>query len=339
MMKKVLFDLNHPVDVNFFKNTVISLINSNIKVDIIYRDRGKLKDILKYEMPIDPVLKGKHFNSFFKKIFGQLSRDFNLYFFLLKRKYEVVICFGPTSAISSWFSRTPYLAFDDDFEYKIPFYHANLFATKHIYPDFIGYSNKKVIKYHGYKELAYLHPNYFKPQLIEIHKLGILENKYVFIRHISSVSLNYKDTKDTLAELISLLKSLNIKVLLSIEDKTLVNQIDPEIVVLKEPLPDIYSLMYYALLAISYGDTVARECSLLGVPTVYLGGRNMMMHEELIQEGIMTSTQDLADINAILSSDLLEKKIKCKNIVAEKIKTQWCDTTMVILDQISVYIK
>lgn len=336
----ILFDLNHPVDVNFFKNPITLLKNEGHNIKIIFRARGKLESILRYELKYPSIKRfGKHRKTLVGKIIHQLMRDLKISKFIKKNRIDVVACFGSTSAIAAKLAKVPYIAFDDDFEYRIPFYHANLFATKHIYPDFIGYSNKKVIKYHGYKELAYLHPNYFKPQLKEINNLEICENKYVFIRHISSVSLNYKDTNDTLLELLNLLKSLNIKVLLSIEDKSLVGKINSDVIILKEPLPDIYSLMYYALMAISYGDTVARECSLLGVPTVYVGGRNMLMHEELIQEGIMTSTKDFVAIKAFLSSDLLEKKIRCKEIVAAKIKDHWSDTTKVILDQINEYIK
>jgi len=337
-MKKVLIDLNHPVDVNFFKNAIKILINSGINIDVIYRDRGKLKDISIFELPVKPIKKGKHYNSFLTKIFGQLRRDFNLYFLFKEKKYDIIACFGSTSVISAWMSGTPFLAFDDDFEYKIPFYHANLFATRHIYPDFISYERKNVVKYHGYKELAYLHPKYFKPNLKIIQDLDLLENDYIFIRHISNISLNYKDANDSLLQILNNLKVKKLKVILSIEDKSLINSISSEILVLNEPLTDIYSLMYYALMCISYGDTVARECSLLGVPTVYVGGRNMSMHNELIGTGVMMVTKEMSDINRILVSDLVSRKNNCRSIISQKIDEEWCDTTELILSQINNFL-
>lgn len=337
---KILFDINHPVDVNFFKNAIIYLYEKGFNIKVIYRPRGRLSKIIEYELgEFNPKPIGYHAKSFITKIISQIWRDFILIPYMFKEKFDLIVCFGPTSSIAAKIAQIPYLAFDDDFEYKIPFYHANLFATKHIYPDFIKYSSKNAVKYQGYKELAYLHPNYFSPRIEEIKNLGIIENGYVFIRHISNVSLNYKETNDTLFELLSILKSFKIKVLLSIEDKSLVCKIDSEVIILNEPIPDIYSLMYFAILAISYGDTVARECSLIGVPTVYVGGRDMLMHVELIQEGIMTSTQDLDEIKTLLSSDLINKKKKHTEIVSEKIKKDWCNTTQFILDQITEYTK
>lgn len=337
-MKKILFDLNHPVDVNFFKNTINILLKENFNVDVIYRPRGKLGDIATFELPIKPIPIGKHYKKFHTKLVGQLVRDFKTYLFFSKKKYNLIVCFGPTSAISAKIKGIKYLAFDDDFEYKIPFYHANFFATKHIYPDFIKYTNKRVIQFHGYKELAYLHPNYFKPNNNSLNEFGLTENKYIFIRHISNISLNYKGETGDLNKLLEIIRKFNYKIVLSIEDKKLVSSLGSDVIVLKEPINDIYSLMNYSLLAISYGDTVARECSILGVPTIYLGARNMKMHDELLEIGVMSQISDYENIESILKSDLISKKLLCKEVISEKIKNEWRDTTEVILDLIYKYI-
>ena len=119
----ILFDLNHPVDVNFFKNAIRELANKGHKIVVTYRARGKLKEITEFELgDFSPLEIGKHYSTFIAKIIGQLKRDLIFLFFQREKRINLSVCFGPTNAIASWLNRIPYLAFDDDFEYKIPFY-------------------------------------------------------------------------------------------------------------------------------------------------------------------------------------------------------------------------
>ena len=100
---KILFDLNHPADVNFFKKSIKFLSKSH-NVTMIYRQRGVLKNIISHELPGFNAIKiGKHKNFFFSKIISQLFREFFLVKYLLKNKFDLVLCFGSTSAFSSWF--------------------------------------------------------------------------------------------------------------------------------------------------------------------------------------------------------------------------------------------
>ena len=218
----ILFDINHPVDINFFKKSIYSLKGEAHKVLIIFRERGSLSRILDYEIPdIESFQFGTHKRKFLSKVTGQLRRDYDLISFLKKRNVDLVVSFGPTSAIASKVCGIPYLAFDDDIEYKIPFYHANLFATRHIYPDFIEYNSNNTHTYSGFKELAYLHPDSLVKSSKILTAYGLKPNEYVFIREIANISLNYKTKNEVLSNIVPLLKERNLKIVLSIEDKSL----------------------------------------------------------------------------------------------------------------------
>ena len=332
---KILFDLNHPVDVNFFKNAILTLQEKGHHIKVIFRERGKLEAILRYELKNVEIKKiGSHKKSFLGKVFHQLLRDFNIFFFLLKYKIDIVACFGPTSAIAAKLSRTRYLAFDDDFEYKIPFYHANWLATKHIFPDFIKFTNSKTYKYHGFKELAYLHPNYLKTSETVLSEYDLLPNEYVFIREISNVSLNYKDRTSILNKLIQKVKNKGLKIVLSLEDKTLSNIYSVQCIVLEEPISDIYSLLYHSLFTISSGDTVAREAALLGVPTIYTGGRDMLVNKCLVDEGLIYESKNENDIMEFIQTLNVDKKTETRKKSESLIQHTWEDTTSVILNHI-----
>ncbi len=62
----ILFDLNHPVDMNCLKHVIQNLADQGHKILITYRPRGKLKAILESEMSYFPLIPiGKHHSSFF----------------------------------------------------------------------------------------------------------------------------------------------------------------------------------------------------------------------------------------------------------------------------------
>ena len=68
--------------------------------------------------------------------------------------------------------------------------------------------------------------------------------------------------------------------------------------------------MYYSLLAVSSGDTVARETALLGVPTVYTGGRDMEINRPLIEEGALFASNNIKEIEDYILMPMLLRKMR-----------------------------
>lgn len=335
----IIFDINHPVDVNFFKNAIFKLDEDGHNIMIVFRKRGKLENILKYELGSFPITSlGIHKKGFIRKILSQLYRDIKIIPFFLRNKIDLVVSFGGMSAIAAKITRKPYLAFDDDFEYKIPFYHANWFSTKHIFPDYIEFSNSRTSKFHGFKELAYLHPTYLNISENVLKEYQVQHDNYVFIREIANVSLNYKNRIPIIDLIIKSIKEKGLKIILSLEDKSLEDKYVSDCIVLKEPVKDIWSLMYYSLFSISSGDSVARETAILGVPTIYTGGREMVVNNSLISVGVMYKASNIGSIENLINEFNLETKIGLRNKIAYLIKHEWEDTTKVIVKHIKDYI-
>ena len=332
----ILFDINHPVDVNFFKNAIRKLVNGGHNIIITYRPRGKLQSIVNFELgKFSPKKIGKHYTAFIMKIIGQLKRDFVFLSFQRRNMVDLSVCFGPTNVIASWLNRIPYLAFEDDFEYKIPFYHANIFATRHIMPSYINVKKKNIYHYKGLKEIAYLHPIYFTPQSNELQKYGLKPNKYVFIRKIANVSLNYKKEDNLNLFVIQKIKKLGLEILLSLEDKKMKNYFKDYCIILEEPVNDVYSLMKYALFTISSGDSVARESCVLGVHAIYVGGREMLVNKELIDMGFMFKEDTVEEIlNRISYLAKNDGRENIEKLIKFKIENEWDDPTEIILKHI-----
>lgn len=129
--------------------------------------------------------------------------------------------------------------------------------------------SSKNIRYNGYKELAYLHPNYFSPDSSILDEVGLSKNDvFLIIRFVSWNATHdigeYGITKRF--EVISILERYG-RVFVSSEgelEKSLEKyklKIDPE---------KLHSLLYFATLYVGEGSTLATESALLGTPSIYV---------------------------------------------------------------------
>lgn len=337
---KILVDLNHPVDVNFFKNAIALLAKQHgCTIEITLQPRGKLVPILQRELPdyhFTPI--GMFRKSMAAKVIGLAFRFPRFLNHVRRGKYDVVMSFGGTGVCHATFIlRTPSVIFDDDIEYGIGIYPYKPFATRLVMPQHIPVRGRNVVKYKGFKELAYLHPNHFKPDEGALREYGITPAKYVFVREVSNISMNYTHLKEgQLADVCRHLRTLGLNVVLSLEDKSLTDRFAPYCIILQEPVRDIYSLMHFALLTISSGDTMARESCLTGTPVIYTGGRFMSVNSELIRKGIFfepdTDHTVMKLVDMIIEQNI---KVKTREIMQQALSScEWEDTTEVIVHNV-----
>ena len=332
---KILIDLLHPADINFFKNAIDALNKRDVDSTIIMRPRGKMIEILKSELPnmqFTPV--GKYYTSTSGKLFSIATRNLNLVLFLRKNNFDICTSYGFFVGIASRFCRIPSVIFTDDYEYRIPYYLFKSCGGYLVIPTCIPSSGKNILKYNGFKELAYLHPNYFKPDRKVLEQYGITPTNYVFIREVSRVSLNYKKMQQTdLPEVIRSLNNSGLDVVLSLEDKTRADSLKDKCIILEEPIEDIFSLMSFALFTISSGDSMARESCLVGTPTIYTGGRDMIVNRELVEKGCLFKVDENQALNDAITNVIEEGTKKETMVTIERaVKHEWMDTTEVILD-------
>lgn len=330
---RILFTISHPSHANFFKEAARILKKEGYEIFISVLDRGKLIQVVDKEYRgFDKFVAGKHKGS-------RLSIIFNVnilrFFRLLKYSSVNHIDFGLSvgsftlgAALKLLF--TPNVQFDDDPERKMNIILEKLTADAIYFPPVIKPKGKIKI-FNALKEWSHLSPKYFTPEKSHLEEYNIKENEYIFIRDISTGSLNYmKQDPDII---LNLSKSLpkNLKVLLSLEDKSRFNDYPSDWIILHEPVRDIYSLIYYSKMVISSGDSMAREAAMLGVPSVYCGFRKMKANQILIDKGLLHQTnpgEELDLINGILSNKILFSE---REEVRSKLLDEWEDVTELIV--------
>jgi predicted glycosyltransferase len=334
-MSIVIF-IDHYPHVNFFKNTIQEIQHRGIEVKLIVQPRGNLTSLVQYELGLPYTSIGHYQPTLIKKALILLSNEINIFQYLLKNGCDVVTGVGSIELTHSAFIlRKPSVIFGDDTEYRLAYYPLKFFANNIVLPSCVPAKGRNILKYNGFKELAYLHPNHFAPKEDVLREYGLKANNYVFIREVSNSSANYRRLGEgTLVSLCPEIQRMGFEIVLSLENKKLNNLYENYCRILKEPVNDIHSLMYYAAFTIASGDSMARESCLLGTPAIYTGGRNMSINAELERRGCFFPSKPNREEMLSKISNILENNIKerTKRVIDEAIKYEWEDTTEVMIN-------
>lgn len=336
-MNIVVF-IDHYPHVNFFKNAIKMIAAKGIGVKLIVQPRGNLTNLVEYELGLSYTSLGHYQPTLIKKALNLLGNEINIFKYLLKNSCDAVT--GVTSielTHSSFILRKPSVIFVDDIEYRLAYYPIKYLASNIVLPNCIPTKGRNVLKYKGFKELAYLHPNYFTPKKDVLKEYGLTRGNYVFIREVSNTTTNYNRLKEgSLAKLCPYLRNMGFNIILSLENKTLKNLYNDYCTILQEPVSDIHSLMHYAAFTIASGDSMSRESCLLGTPAIYTGGRDMSINSELEKRGCFLRCEPNMQQISNLISKILKNNLKARTeqVIGEAIESEWEDTTEVIIDNL-----
>jgi len=336
---KIHFDIGHPAQLNFYKNVILKLSKNN-RIFVTYINRGKLPAIVQKELGevknCNLIKIGNHRGTILSVIIeSNFLRPLILFVRSIIIKPDIEISNGYQAGIYSKFAGIPSIHFSDDPERGKFFIALMKFFAKEIYFPF--YSDEKIKPFKALKEWAYLSPNYFIPNNAVLINYGIKKKQYIFIREVITSTLNYRGQESRLIESIVHLFPKNLKVLLSLEDKSRLNYYPDDWVILEEPIEDIHSLIFYSRLVISSGDSMSREGAQLGVPSVYCGEREMFANKLLIEKQLMLH-ENINNVPLIIKNNLLFD-IEDLEIKQQKIRNalynEWDDITNFIIKKIN----
>ena len=267
----ILIDIGHPAHVHMFHPFAVEMQERGHKVLFTCRDKEfEVKLLTKYGL--DFINFGKKSKSTIGKIFDLVKFDYKEWSVARKFKPDVFLSHGSITASQvAWLMRKPSIAFEDTFNMEQirlwePFVSVIL-TSNYEHP----LQSKKVLKYEGYNELLYLHPNRFTPDKRVLDDLGLKEgDKYVIVRFVSWNATHDRGHKGISYEnKISAIKRFSefAKVLISSEA-----ELPDELKKYKFPLsPEkMHDAMAFASLIFGESATMVTEGAVLGVPGVYL---------------------------------------------------------------------
>ncbi len=265
----ILIDIGHPAHVHLFKNFAWLMQANGHKILFTCREKEFEKDLLK-TYNFDFISFGKKYNTTIGKVFGMFKFDLMEFLQGLKFKPDIFLSHGSIyAAHASALLNKPHISFEDTFNFeqlKIykPFTDVIL-TGDYEHPDL----GKNEIKYSGYHELAYLHPNYFTPNKNILKELEIDDDeKYVILRFVAWNASHDLGHKGISFE--NKIKAVNefgkyARVFISAESE-LPDELKPYKMNI---LPNrMHDAMAFASLLYAESFTMPAECSVLGVPSI-----------------------------------------------------------------------
>lgn len=331
---KVVVDIMHIPHINFLKNAIKELVNRGIEVDVICLDRGKNVLIAKEELKNVTVTKiGVHKGSFMSIIFqANVFRFFKIFNYLLHNKYDKGLSVGGfLLGFALKVLGKPNLQFYDDPENKKNKFFQKITANKLLYPGF--YKEKGIENFNALKEWAYLSPKYFHPDINCLREYELNEKQYIFVREVRYTT-NYAGQSADLISTIAEKFPKHMKVVLSLENKEKMDYYPKSWIILKEPVSDIHSLMYYSKVVVSSGDSMTREGAMMGVPSIYCGVREMAANRVMEEKKTLFQI-DVQKVPTFINEILLDE-IQIPNQIEFRntLLNDWDDVTEVILSNI-----
>lgn len=342
---KILVDMGHPTDVNLFRNVIKELERREHEVKITAADKENTAKILE-GYGFDYELR-RHYKGLASKAMGVLRNDIWLYKVSKRFKPDIFISPGsPYAAQVSKLFRKPHIAFTNTERAKLairlmlPF--TDVVCTPSCFKRDLG---SKQVRFNSYYELAYLHPNYFKPNPAVLEELNLDRNdRYILLRFSALVShhdigvksgFDFKSNKE-MREYIKRAENYG-QVFLTSEV-----ELDSELEKYRVTVPttDFHSFVYFATMYIGEGAKTASEAAVLGVPSIYVSTTRRGYLDELEERYGLAYTfenreQAFEKVIELLEDENIKKRWQGKR---EKMLSEKIDTTKFMVKFIEDYV-
>ncbi len=268
---KILIDIGHPGHVHLFRPFTEEMQQKGHTILFTCRQKEFEIELLQAS-GFKYVSFGKHFKTKIGKLWGLLKFDVQLFFTALKFKPDIFLSAGSMYAAQvSFLLRKPHILMEDtgnmeQIRFYLPFTDV-VFSPNELDRDL----GEKQIRYRSFHEIAYLSPNYFKPDEVIYDFLKIeKDEKFALLRFVS-----WNATHDTgqggfsaqeKDDIVSYLSS-KYKLFISSEAKVPAKF---EKYIIRIPPDKIHHAMAFSELLVSEGATMAAESGVLGTPAIYV---------------------------------------------------------------------
>lgn len=279
---RYLIDVVHPAHVHFFKNIVGHLVACGHEYRVVARDKEVTRELLEaFDIPFASV--GRSRKGLWRLAAELIVRDASLVRIGREFEADAILTRNPAGTHAAKLLRIPsFFDTDDGTAVGIHFRAAQPFATYITTPSFLPENyGKKHHRYPGFKELAYLHPSHFKPDMSIRSELGIDDRPLIVVRFVGfSASHDVTESGIPSYEKRTVVDELCRygNVFVSSEEELPPELLDRELNVAPHRMHDVLAA---ADLCFADSQTVSREAAILGTPTVYVSsfaGKLDVMH-------------------------------------------------------------
>jgi len=322
---KILIDIGHPAHVHYFRNFIKIMETKGHTFLVIARDKEVTFKLLN-AFNISYISRGKGGKGFWGKLLYLFKGNYIIFKEAKKFKPDIYLSFASVYAAQvSKFFRKPHISFNDTehaiLGHLLYFPFTDVVLTPNSFLKNLG---SKQIRFNGFMELCYLHPNYFRPEYKIKSELGINEEeKFTLLRFVSwEASHDFGKARLNTKFKIELFNSLLKygKVIISAEGELPFELEKYRVSISPEKMHDLLSS---ASLYIGEGATTASECAMLGTPAIYVNILDAGTLQEQNNYGLLFSFRN--DLGVI------EKAIELIN--STNISGEWQNLRMKMLSE------
>lgn len=318
----ILFDIGHPAHVHLFKHVARQLQQDGHTVYFTCRHQAITEHLLQQEGFAYIAVGGKY-RALWRKGLMVVHLTVWMWFYVIRHRIDIGISSGVVLSQVARFSRMKAIMMNDDDDAVDPLTvrWGHRYAYAVLTPDCIQRQTPRAVYYAGTHELAYLHPNRFKPDNEVLNTVGLQQSETYFVVRFVAFhghhDLHERGLSSQQKEQLVQLLSQHGRVLITVE-KSLPKNLEPyRALVAPEQM---HSLLANATLYIGDSQTMTSEAALLGVPAVKcntFAGR-LSVPNMLEQYGLCYSfTPDRFDEMCRLIEELISKP-DIRNIWAER---------------------
>ena len=284
---RLLFVVGHPAHVHLFRNAIGLLRARGHSVWIAAIEKETTLQLLSlYGLDYTPV--GKNVPTIAGKLLDLPFKDLRLVMLLSRIRPDLVVSTGsPYAAQASAALSIPHVAFSDTeiasgvIRLMLPF--TDVVCTPSCFWLDLG---AKQVRYHGYHELAYLHPNRFAPNPDIFEEVDAAPTERLIVIRFASWDSSHdlgahgvsSGPDDRLKAFVRELEPYG-RVLISSE-RELPDSLQE--FALEIPLDRVHDLLAAATVYVGEGATMASEAGVLGTPWVFVSseGRGYLKDQE-----------------------------------------------------------
>lgn len=289
--KKILFFFVHPSKVGLFRFTINELKSRGHDIEVAITSKDVLESlVIKEGWPYTNIFpegrKMKGVPKIVSSVINTVRTVFRLWKLTRNKKYDLFVTDDLLAFIGK-IRKIPTVTFCDDDLTMVKQFSIVLAASTHVLSPKVtdlGRFTKKKIGFDGYKELAYLHPNYFQPDSSVPLTFNKTQKPYFLLRLVSLQAYHDVGMKglsnNNVQALIDLLKPHGEVYICS--ERPLPEQF--EIYRLNIHPSKIHHALYFSEMFIGDSQTMSSEAAVLGVPGVrcndFVGKLSVMDEKE-----------------------------------------------------------
>ena len=270
---RILVYLGHPAHFHNYKNTIARLKADGHEVAVLIKKKDILEELLKNAgIPYFNILEEGRKDSQIGIAIGLLKRTWRLDRFCKEFKPDILTGSSVENSLIGPLRHIPVINIGEDDADVVPKYARTAYpgASVILCPDTCdcGKWNTKAVKYPGYQELGYLHPDHFTPSKEVVRKYFDPDQPY-FLMRFSGLNAHHDAgirgiNNDIARRLIDILNPQGRVFITS--ERPLDAGLEPYRIAIN-PL-DIHHVMAFTDLYLGDSQTMAAEAGVLGVPYV-----------------------------------------------------------------------